>query len=241
MSAEIVSALGSVLSSASSGVSSLFNRLDAYQNFRENAYWRQKEWDYNLAQNEITRQREDTAIQRQVADAEAAGLSKFAVAGNNGASSQAVSASSRNNAPSYKSDPSLMADVYASLKNTAMKEKLNNASIAEIDAQTEKTKNEAEYIKNQSDALNIRKEIYTIQKEREQLENIYKKGLITKQDYDNELKLLELRLYQKYGWVPKSSIGKTVWDAGVVLDNSLGGILSNYYTWSEGISPDEYR
>lgn len=52
---------------------------------RENA-------DYQKQQNLLTRQREDNAIQRQVADAESAGLSPLAVAGSGGASSSVVSA-----------------------------------------------------------------------------------------------------------------------------------------------------
>lgn len=55
----------------------------------------QTAFDYTREQNELTRQREDNAIQRQVADAESAGLSPLAVAGTGGAS-----ASSVNSAPS---------------------------------------------------------------------------------------------------------------------------------------------
>lgn len=55
----------------------------------------QDEFDYVKQQNELTRQREDNAIQRQVADAESAGISPLAVAGTGGAS-----ASSVNSAPS---------------------------------------------------------------------------------------------------------------------------------------------
>lgn len=51
---------------------------------RENA-------DYQKQQNLLTQQREDNAIQRQVTDAEAAGLSPLAVAGSGGASSSVVS------------------------------------------------------------------------------------------------------------------------------------------------------
>lgn len=55
----------------------------------------QAEFDYTKQQNDLTRQREDNAIQRQVADAESAGISPLAVAGIGGAS-----ASSVNSAPS---------------------------------------------------------------------------------------------------------------------------------------------
>lgn len=54
---------------------------------RENA-------DYQKQQNLLTQQREDNAIQRQVADAESAGLSPLAVAGSGGASSSVVSSPS---------------------------------------------------------------------------------------------------------------------------------------------------
>ena len=55
----------------------------------------QAEFDYTKQQNDLTRQREDNAIQRQVADAESAGISPLAVAGTGGAS-----ASTLNSAPS---------------------------------------------------------------------------------------------------------------------------------------------
>ena len=51
----------------------------------------QMEFDYVKEQNTLTRQREDNAIQRQVADAESAGLSPLAVAGSGGASATTVS------------------------------------------------------------------------------------------------------------------------------------------------------
>ena len=51
----------------------------------------QTQFDYIKQQNELTRQREDNAIQRQVADAEKAGISPLAVAGSGGASSSVVS------------------------------------------------------------------------------------------------------------------------------------------------------
>ena len=55
----------------------------------------QDQFDYTKEQNELTRQREDNAIQRQVADAEKAGISPLAVAGTGGASASTV-----NSAPS---------------------------------------------------------------------------------------------------------------------------------------------
>ena len=63
-------------------------------NNRNQANW-QAEFDYTKQQNELTRAREDNSIQRQVADAESAGISPLAVAGTGGAS-----ASSVNSAPS---------------------------------------------------------------------------------------------------------------------------------------------
>lgn len=50
----------------------------------------QSAFDYTMQQNELTRQREDDAIQRQVSDAEAAGISPLAVAGSGGASASSV-------------------------------------------------------------------------------------------------------------------------------------------------------
>lgn len=55
----------------------------------------QTEFNYVKQQNDLTRQREDNAIQRQVADAESAGISPLAVAGTGGASASTV-----NSAPS---------------------------------------------------------------------------------------------------------------------------------------------
>lgn len=68
--------------------------LQREMNQQNQANW-QAEFDYTKEQNALTRQREDNAIQRQVADAESAGISPLAVAGTGGAS-----ASSMNSAPS---------------------------------------------------------------------------------------------------------------------------------------------
>lgn len=68
--------------------------LQREMNQQNQANW-QAEFDYTKQQNDLTRQREDTAIQRQVSDAEAAGISPLAVAGSGGASSSTV-----NSAPS---------------------------------------------------------------------------------------------------------------------------------------------
>lgn len=68
--------------------------LQREMNQQNQANW-QAEFDYTKEQNALTRQREDNAIQRQVADAESAGISPLAVAGTGGAS-----ASSVNSAPS---------------------------------------------------------------------------------------------------------------------------------------------
>lgn len=68
--------------------------LQREMNQQNQANW-QAEFDYTKQQNELTRQREDNAIQRQVADAESAGISPLAVAGSGGASSSVV-----NSAPS---------------------------------------------------------------------------------------------------------------------------------------------
>ena len=65
----------------------------------------QTQFDYIEQQNNLTREREDNAIQRQVADAKAAGLSPLAVAGTGGASSAVV-----NSAPSA---PAMQAPVLA--------------------------------------------------------------------------------------------------------------------------------
>lgn len=58
-----------------------------------------RNFEYQVSQNALTRQREDNAIQRQVADAEASGLSPLAVAGSGGASSSVVSSPSSLSAP----------------------------------------------------------------------------------------------------------------------------------------------
>lgn len=68
--------------------------LQREMNQQNQSNW-QSEFDYLKQQNDLTRQREDTAIQRQVADAESAGISPLAVAGSGGASASTV-----NSAPS---------------------------------------------------------------------------------------------------------------------------------------------
>lgn len=68
--------------------------------FEYNKSINQRNFDYTVAQNALTRQREDNAIQRQVADAESAGLSPLAVVGSGGANSSVVSAPSALSAPS---------------------------------------------------------------------------------------------------------------------------------------------
>lgn len=68
--------------------------LQREMNQQNQVNW-EAEFNYTKEQNALTRQREDNAIQRQVADAESAGLSPLAVAGTGGAS-----ASSVNSAPS---------------------------------------------------------------------------------------------------------------------------------------------
>lgn len=60
-----------------------------YQDQRNSAFSREQ-FDYQKALNQQIMDREDTAIQRRVADAEAAGISKYAVAGQ-GASASALS------------------------------------------------------------------------------------------------------------------------------------------------------
>lgn len=60
-----------------------------YQDQRNSAFSRDQ-FDYQKALNQQIMDREDTAIQRRVADAEAAGISKYAVAGQ-GASASALS------------------------------------------------------------------------------------------------------------------------------------------------------
>ena len=67
--------------------------LQREMNQQNQTNW-QTEFNYMKQQNDLTRQREDNAIQRQVADAESAGISPLAVAGTGGAS-----ASTLNSAP----------------------------------------------------------------------------------------------------------------------------------------------
>lgn len=86
------------------------NQANWQTEFDYNKSVNQRNFDYQVSQNALTRQREDTAIQRQVADAEAAGLSPLAVAGSGGASSSVVSAPSSLSAPS---SPEMRAPVLA--------------------------------------------------------------------------------------------------------------------------------
>ena len=64
--------------------------LQREMNQQNQANW-EKEFNYVKQQNTLTRQREDNAIQRQVSDAESAGISPLAVAGSGGASATTVS------------------------------------------------------------------------------------------------------------------------------------------------------
>lgn len=56
----------------------------------KNLEFMQSQFDYQKQLNQTQMEREDTAIQRQMADAKAAGLSPLSVVGGNGASSQAL-------------------------------------------------------------------------------------------------------------------------------------------------------
>lgn len=76
------------------------NQANWQTEFDYNKSVNERNFDYQVSQNSLTRQREDTAIQRQVADAESAGLSPLAVVGSGGASSSVVSSPSSLSAPS---------------------------------------------------------------------------------------------------------------------------------------------
>lgn len=99
------SSIGDVFSGLFGGAASIFNnerniRAQKRANEanlslqREMNQQNQKNWqavfNYTKQQNELTRQREDNAIQRQVSDAELAGISPLAVAGTGGASASSV-------------------------------------------------------------------------------------------------------------------------------------------------------
>lgn len=86
------------------------NQANWQAEFDYNKSINQRNFDYTVSQNALTHQREDTAIQRQVADAESAGLSPLAVAGSGGASSSVVSSPGGLSAPSA---PEMRAPVLA--------------------------------------------------------------------------------------------------------------------------------
>lgn len=70
--------------------------------YKENQAWNQKLFDYTKEENEITRQREDTAMQRAVADAKLAGINTAALAPNvsmGGASQGGISQANMLEAP----------------------------------------------------------------------------------------------------------------------------------------------
>ena len=75
------------------------NQANWEAQFEFNKSTNERNFNYTVSQNALTRQREDTAIQRQVADAKAAGLSPLAVAGSGGSSSSVVSSPSSLSAP----------------------------------------------------------------------------------------------------------------------------------------------
>ena len=76
------------------------NQANWQTEFNYNKAVNERNFNYQVSQNALTRQREDNAIQRQVADAESAGLSPLAVAGSGGSSSSVVSSPSSLSAPS---------------------------------------------------------------------------------------------------------------------------------------------
>lgn len=86
------------------------NQANWQAQFDYNKSVNDRNFNYQVSQNALTRQREDNAIQRQVADAESAGISPLAVAGSGGASSSVVSAPSSLSAPSA---PEMRAPVLA--------------------------------------------------------------------------------------------------------------------------------
>lgn len=116
---------------------------------RENMALMKQMNDENIAfqqrENEITRGREDTAVQRAAADMEAAGLSKTLAAGNP-ASAQALTAPQGQAIQNqFKYDAQIgkmnlasrVADLYFQSRSDERAQDLNDAQIAKLDAETQ--------------------------------------------------------------------------------------------------------
>ena len=120
----------------------------------KNLAQQQKEFEYQQKLNEMTMQREDTAIQRQVEDYEAAGLNKLLAAGGSGSSASSLSTYSSAGADANQVAPQINLQGGMELVG-GITDYIQN--LRQSNAEIQKTQEETNYIKgqiNQQDTQN---------------------------------------------------------------------------------------
>lgn len=106
---------------------SLFNTgYGVYQDQR-NSKFSQEQFDYQKALNQQVMEREDTALQRRVADAEAAGISKYAVAGQGASASNMSTFGGSMGSQPVKADKLDFVNHYLQIQEQAARTKLAQA------------------------------------------------------------------------------------------------------------------
>lgn len=129
--------------------SAIGNGISTYKNNMKQEAWTREQFDYNKQLNKQIMEREDTAYQRAVADAKAAGLSPLTVAGTGGAGAGgSVSQSNLGmNTEAYQIEPNTLADAMRALQQESMQER-------QIDADSKSQESQQDFeMKKQSAAL----------------------------------------------------------------------------------------
>lgn len=129
--------------------SAIGNGISTYKNNMKQEAWTREQFDYNKQLNQQIMEREDTAYQRAVADAKAAGLSPLTVAGTGGAGSGgSVSQSNLGmNTEAFQIEPNTLADAMRALQQESMQER-------QIDADSKSQESQQDFeMKKQAAAL----------------------------------------------------------------------------------------
>lgn len=179
-------------------------RYQEQKAFQEQQFQFQKDiFNYQQQQNDLTRQREDNATQRRVADLQKAGLSPTLAAGSAagattvGASGSTVSSLPTNSNPRGLTPQSANSvDDFMQLANLSMQAKMNGAQVRNIDADTDlKVENKLLSAQN---IQNLVKNQEKVQKEID-----YMAELISEKKIDVHSKIYEeqiKRLISTYDW-----------------------------------------